>query len=89
MFNNPERINAFLVERRGRAYCDSCIQERLGLKWREQVQLVTATLAVTPLFERHKGLCCTCGEQKNVIVTAPASSFPALPARELRTLHTR
>jgi hypothetical protein len=64
----PKRINDFLVERRGRSYCDACIQERLGLKWRQQVQLITATLAVTDGFERSLDCCCTCQDTKQVIL---------------------
>lgn len=63
----PEKISQFLMRCSGRKYCDTCIQERLGLKWRQQVQLVTATLAVTSSFEREFGQCCTCSEQKQVI----------------------
>jgi hypothetical protein len=48
-------------------FCDTCIQERLGLKWRQQVQLSTATLAVTEAFRRDLGCCCTCNEVKQVI----------------------
>jgi hypothetical protein len=62
----PEKVSAFLIWRTGRHYCDTCIQERLGLKWRQQVQLITATLAVTPLFRRELGRCCTCNEEKRV-----------------------
>lgn len=63
----PEKIRDFLVQRLGRRYCDSCIQERLGLRWRQQVQLVTATLAVTRSFTRELGNCCTCHQSKYVI----------------------
>ena len=63
----PEKIRDFLTERPGRRYCDSCIQERLGLRWRQQVQLVTATLAVTRSFARDRCMCCTCNEVKHVI----------------------
>jgi hypothetical protein len=62
----PKRINTFLIQRQERWYCDSCIQERLGLKWRQQVQLITATLAVTNGFAREVDSCCTCGETKLV-----------------------
>jgi hypothetical protein len=68
----PERISDFLTERPGRRYCDSCIQERLGLRWRQQVQLVTATLAVTRAFERDRSMCCTCDEVKRVITALRA-----------------
>lgn len=65
----PKRIDDFLVERKGRSYCDACIQERLGLKWRQQVQLITATLAVTDGFERSLDRCCTCQDTKQVILS--------------------
>lgn len=77
----PEKIRDFLTERPGRRYCDSCIQERLGLRWRQQVQLVTATLAVTRLFERDRSVCCTCNEEKHVIA---ALQIP--PSHEERQL---
>ena len=48
-------------------YCDTCIQQRMGLKWRQQVQLITATLGVTGSFKRDPGRCCTCNEDKQVI----------------------
>jgi hypothetical protein len=63
----PERINEFLVRCAGRSYCDHCIQERLGLRWRQQVQLVTATLGVTSGYRRNMAACCTCSETKQVI----------------------
>src|ERR1700730_2427715 len=91
----PKKVSDFLVRCSGRKYCDSCIQERLGLKWRQQVQLITATLAVTPLFEREPGLCCTCNEQKQVIYANGAagaqSSVPTQPVAvpiAARVIHT-
>ena len=63
----PQKISEFLIQRKGRLYCDFCIQERLGLRWRQQVQLVTATLACTQFFEREPGHCCVCNENKHVI----------------------
>ena len=77
----PQRINDFLVERKGRSYCDACIQERLGLKWRQQVQLITATLAVTDGYDRGLDQCSTCHEAKQVI-QARAGVQPA-PARKV------
>ena len=80
----PERIRDFLLQRPGRRYCDSCIQERLGLRWRQQVQLVTATLAVTQSFERERSTCCTCNEEKHVIaaVRVPMDDAPVSPRAE-------
>jgi hypothetical protein len=63
----PERIAEFLVSHECAMYCDQCIQDQLGLKWRQQVQLVTATLAVTDLFQRDSGQCQICNQLKHVI----------------------
>lgn len=73
----PKKIADFLSERPGRRYCDSCIQERLGFRWRQQVQLVTATLAVTRSFTRERFECCTCNETKQVIFANRAFSSDA------------
>lgn len=62
----PERVAEFLVTE-AVGYCDQCIQDQLGLKWRQQVQLVTATLAVTTLFQRNVGECGHCNQSKQVI----------------------
>jgi hypothetical protein len=70
----PQRINDFLVRREGRMYCDNCIQERLGLRWRQQVQLITAVLAVTDSFERNVGECCTCHQVKQVVQAVARSA---------------
>jgi Domain of unknown function (DUF4118) len=63
----PERVKDFIVQAGSAAYCDGCIQDRLGLKWRQQVQLITATLAVTDSFTREPGSCSGCGESKQII----------------------
>jgi hypothetical protein len=76
----PEKIRDFLLQRAGRRYCDTCIQERLGLRWRQQVQLVTATLAVTRSFARDRGICCTCNEEKQVTEAVRASADQAPPS---------
>lgn len=81
----PERINEFLVRCAGRAYCDHCIQERLGLRWRQQVQLVTATLGVTSGYHRSTSECCTCHDTKQVI----SFLVPSLPSRPSSTLSLR
>jgi hypothetical protein len=77
----PQRINDFLVERKGRSYCDACIQERLGLKWRQQVQLITATLAVTDGYDRGLDQCSTCQGTKQVIQARV--SVQSSPARRV------
>ena len=62
----PGQIIGFLSKADAGMYCDRCIQRVLGLKWRQQVQLVTATLAATRLFQRNAGRCRQCGELKQV-----------------------
>jgi hypothetical protein len=73
----PERVRDFLIDRNGRAYCDECMQERLGLKWRQQVQVITATLAVTGVFARASDICSTCGHTKQVTRAAANREPPA------------
>ncbi|HEX3505551.1 MAG TPA: hypothetical protein VHU22_19380 [Xanthobacteraceae bacterium] len=73
----PEKISSFLTNRRGRRYCDTCIQERLGLKWRQQVQLVTATLAVTNGYVRELDRCCICQIDRQVTSAASDCSQAA------------
>jgi hypothetical protein len=63
----PQRIKDFLVRGQGHRYCDDCIQEQVGLRWRHQVQIITATLALTRWFERDMGQCCTCHKVRHVI----------------------
>ena len=67
----PRKVSEFLTQRQGRLYCDICIQERLGLKWRQQVQLITATLACTEVYARDLGQCCVCNDTKQVISAVP------------------
>lgn len=87
----PERISRFLSQRQERMYCDTCIQERLGLKWRQQVQLITATLAVTSVFRREFNKCCTCEEIKQVThaVDAHSRTSEAVQERQARVLPRR
>jgi hypothetical protein len=71
-----EKISIFLKERQGRMYCDACIQERLGLKWRQQVQLVTATLAVTEGYAREFSCCGVCQIERLVTLATSDSVTP-------------
>ena len=77
----PEKVSAFLMRRPGRAYCDTCIQERLGLKWRQQVQLVTATLGVTDGYARKLDCCCNCTSERQVTISVPEPAHRAAPAQ--------
>jgi hypothetical protein len=60
----PARVRDFLGDRPGRIYCDACLQALLGLKWRQQAQLITATLAVTSEFDRARWVCSNCSQTK-------------------------
>lgn len=62
----PEKVTKFLIERPHQLHCDSCVQQSLQMKWRQQVQLVTGTLAATGLFKRESSQCSVCGEVKQV-----------------------
>jgi hypothetical protein len=53
-------------------YCDACIQKHVGLKWRGQVQLVIAALAVTAYFKCGVAECCSCHEVKRVVQAVAA-----------------
>ena len=77
----PRKVSEFLMQRQGRTYCDICIQERLGLKWRQQVQLITATLACTEVFARELGPCSVCNETKQVISSLKSSVGPGNPGK--------
>jgi hypothetical protein len=92
--NTPQKVFGFLSVRQGHPFCDACIQMRLGLKWRQQVQLVTMTLAVTPLFERAQGECHHCHESKQVTsalkdAITPANSLNARARLSLSRLERR
>jgi hypothetical protein len=67
----------FSVRTSGHGFCDGCIQIRLDLKWRQQVQSVTMTLAVTPLFDRTQGECHQCQESKQVTSALKQADMPA------------
>jgi|ERR1700740_3178 hypothetical protein len=80
----PEKISAFLTRCPGRMYCDTCIQERLGLRWRQQVQLVTATLGVTNGYARGFNRCCVCQEERQITLALAEEGRPAMkPERPL------
>jgi hypothetical protein len=55
---------------------DDCVQEPLGLKWRQQV--TTVTFAVT-LFARAVGICSTCNQEKQV--TRATRDDPSTPGK--------
>jgi hypothetical protein len=62
----PERVAHFVTDMSGCPYCDACIQERLQLARVQQVQQITASLAMTDKFSREDGECDGCGKTKKV-----------------------
>nr|QDF39074.1 hypothetical protein FJN17_16770 [Bradyrhizobium symbiodeficiens] len=76
----PKQIFDFLLHDGG-AYCDACIQAQLNLPRRQQVQQVTATLALTNQFVRQKDACYRCSDERQIIY---AKSRP----RRIRTPST-
>ena len=71
----PEKVARFLIVRPDQVYCDGCVQQSLNMKWRQQVQLVTATLAATGLFKRENAQCSVCNEVKQVTRVCSNSSL--------------
>ena len=67
--NISEQVTNFLTTHKNQAYCDSCLQEQIGLARPQQAQRVAEALATIPLFKRTKGLCSNCGETRLVIST--------------------
>jgi len=53
----PERVVAFLRGGKPGAFCDDCIQLGLGLPRRQEVAIVTLTLAQCMEFRRQVGIC--------------------------------
>jgi hypothetical protein len=53
----PERVVAFLRGGKPGAYCDDCIRDGLHLARRQEVAIVTLTLAQCAEFRREMGTC--------------------------------
>jgi len=63
-----QSIAAFLKSNRQQAFCDACIQRKLGLKGIDQAQQVTKLLAFVPGFGRIEGPCFNCSETRKTTV---------------------
>jgi hypothetical protein len=63
----PQRVFQHLRKNRRVAFCDGCIAKKLGMPGPQQVQPITATLALTPGFTRETGTCQDCYKRKEVI----------------------
>jgi hypothetical protein len=62
-----EKIEGFLCQNPGRAYCDDCLSAVLRTKPRQQVHQKTSQLAQDNRFWRQSGICFRCEETKVVI----------------------
>ena len=54
--NVEERVAQFLTANRGRAYCDDCLADEVGIN-RHQARNATSGLAASGRFHRDYGLC--------------------------------
>lgn len=64
---HPLAINKFLSSSVGHAYFDDCISEELKITPRQTVNRITTTLATTSDFQRQRGECFRCKNDKLVI----------------------
>ena len=62
-----EKVAAFVTRLAPDAACDDCIADRLRLSVRQHANHKTRELAGTRGFERRKGQCSLCGNEKLVI----------------------
>ena len=62
----PERVTKYLIDNKGRGFCDNCIKVRLKLARPQQSQQATAALAKTGAFLRAEAHCSGCGGRKTV-----------------------
>ncbi len=63
---DAEILTDFLVRRLGKAYCDNCLSQELGIP-QEQVQQHTNALAQEAWTRCFEGECARCGSTKLVI----------------------
>ena len=63
----PKQIASFIRENKGKAFCDDCLYVELRLSTRQQAQVYSAAFAETSDFNREKGNCSRCHEDKVVI----------------------
>lgn len=60
----PEHIVGFLKKNIPKAYCDDCIADELKLRRRQRAARVTIVLGLTSDFERNKGVCSLCANDR-------------------------
>ncbi len=63
---DADRLTDFLFRSLGKAYCDDCLSDLLGIP-RKQVQQQTKALAEEAWSKQYEGQCAGCGSTKLVI----------------------
>jgi hypothetical protein len=66
----PEKVVSFLNRHQGQSFCDACIQREFMLNSASQVARVTATLALSPDYQRAKCECGRCGSTQKLTTRA-------------------
>ena len=69
----PEKVTAFIRGGKPGAFCDDCIRTGLHLPRRQEVAIVTLTLALCSEFRRALGHCSSrdhIGEQEKLVIRA-------------------
>jgi len=69
----PEKVVAFLRGGEPGAFCDDCIRAGLNLPRRQEVAIVTLTLALCTEFQRALGSCSSrqhIGGQEKLVIRA-------------------
>jgi hypothetical protein len=71
-----EKIESFLFQNAGRAYCDDCLSKFSGIHPGQQVQLKTSRLAKDSRFRRQIGFCAKHGRDEKYVIClrVPAST---------------
>lgn len=73
-----EQIVGFLQKNKPKAYCDDCITDELGLKRRQRAERVTLPLGLTSDYQREKGTCSSCkNDRPKLVIRASRAMLPA------------
>lgn len=64
-----ERVASFLIVNKGKAYCDDCLADEIGIN-RYQARNATAGLAASGSFRRDLGICSRRSHDRDKKVTA-------------------
>ena len=63
-----EKVEEFLLQKLGSAYCDDCLSKTLDIHPRQQVQQKTSCLARDHRFRRQRGLCVGHGRDEKIVI---------------------